>query len=763
MPFRPVLTALAAASLVSLAGLLAPASPALASGPPGQTRPRVEALLARMTLDEKVGQLNLVSGHHAVTGPYTRSDVREAVLSGQAGGLFNVYGAAYTRGLQEMAVQETRLGIPLLLGFDVLHGYRTIFPIPLGQAASWDLEGIEESERIAAREASAAGVNWLFAPMVDVSRDPRWGRVAEGSGESTWLGARIAAARVRGLIGRGMQAADAVAPCVKHFAGNGATEGGRDYSGMDLSERAMRETQLPPFQAAIAAGAPCVMSAFNAVDGVPGVANARMLRDILRAEWGFGGVVVSDFGAVEELTVHGVAETPREAVRQAFTGGTEIDMESRTYADHLAGLVREGSVPEGLLDDAVRRVLALKEDLGLFDDPFRRSDPAREAAVIGQPAHRQAALRLAEKSLVLLKNDNETLPLSPKLRRIALIGPLGASGADTMGPWSAHGDPHTAVTLADGVRAVVGPDVAVEVVAGGAIDASTPAEIAAAVAAAGRADAVILALGERATQSGEAASRAQIDLPGDQMALARAVLAAGRPTATVLFHGRPLTIEALDREAPAILAAFYPGSEGGLAVARVLFGAVEPTGRLPMSFPRAVGQIPIYHDQLPTGRPATAQFKPYTSAHTDVAPTPLYPFGHGLGYTRFGYGEPRVDRQELAPGGRVTVSVDVSNLGPRRGTAFVQLYIRHRVARVSRPIRELKGFARITLEPGATGTAVLALEADDLAFWHPGPRFALPDGGPIEIMVGPDAATTQSVTVAFRTGSVAAGGAAPRP
>ena len=455
MPFRPVLTALAAASLVSLAGLLAPASPALASGPPVPPRPRVEALLARMTLEEKVGQLNLVSGHHAVTGPYTRSDVRAAVLSGQAGGLFNVYGAAYTRSLQEMAVRETRLGIPLLLGFDVLHGYRTIFPIPLGQAASWDLEGIEESERIAAREASAAGVNWLFAPMVDVSRDPRWGRVAEGSGESTWLGAKIAAARVRGLIGRGMQAADAVAPCVKHFAGNGATEGGRDYSGMDLSERAMRETQLPPFQAAIAAGAPCVMSAFNAVDGVPGVANARMLRDILRGEWGFGGVVVSDFGAVEELTVHGVAETPREAVRQAFTGGTEIDMESRTYADHLAGLVREGSVPEELLDDAVRRVLALKEDLGLFDDPFRRSDPAREAAVIGQPAHRQAALRLAEKSLVLLKNDNETLPLSPKLRRLAVIGPLGASGADTMGPWSAHGDPHTAVTLADGVRAVV--------------------------------------------------------------------------------------------------------------------------------------------------------------------------------------------------------------------------------------------------------------------------------------------------------------------
>jgi beta-glucosidase len=712
--------------------------------------PRVEALLARMTIDEKVGQLNLVSGHHAVTGPYTRSDVKEAVLSGQAGGLFNVYGAEYTRGLQEMAVNQTRLGIPLLLGFDVLHGYRTVFPIPLGQAASWDLKAIEESDRISAREASAAGVNWIYAPMLDVSRDPRWGRVAEGSGESVWLGAKIAAARVRGLMGQSLAAPDSVLPCAKHFAGNGATEGGREYSGSDISERALRETQLPPFAAAVDAGALCMMAAFNAVDGIPGVANSRLLTDILRGEWKFRGIVVSDFGAVEELTVHGVAATPQEAAQEAVLAGTDIDMESRTYRSHLGNLVRAGYVPQAALDEAVRRVLTVKEELGLFDNPYSRSDPARERTDIGRAEYRAAALSLAEKSLVLLKNADGTLPFARTLKRVAVIGPLGDSGADTLGPWAAHGDPDAAVTLAEGLRNLLGEGAEVTALAAGTIAKSTPAEIAEAVKLARRSEAVILALGEKSTQSGEAASRATIDLPGDQLALARAVLALGRPTAVVLFHGRPLTIEELDREAPAVLSAWFPGSEGGNAIARVLFGIIEPTGRLPMTFPRAVGQIPIYHDALPTGRPAAATWKPYTSAHLDLAPTPLYPFGYGLSYTTFSYGEPRVDRKEFAPGEKVQVSVEVTNTGQRRGTALVQLYIRNKAAKISRPLRELRDFGRIILEPGETGSLSLNLAESDLAYWQPDGRLAVPDKAIVDVMTGPDAGSTQTVTIAFR-------------
>jgi beta-glucosidase len=714
---------------------------------------RVEDLLAKMTVEEKIGQLNLVSGHHAVTGPYTRSDVRDAILKGEAGGLFNVYGAQYTRGLQEMAVWQTRLGIPLLLGFDVLHGYRTIFPVPIAQAASFDLDAIEQSERIAAREASAAGVNWLFLPMVDTSRDPRWGRVVEGSGESAWLGSRIAEARVRGLQGQSLAAADSVAACVKHFASNGATEGGREYSGADISERALRETQLPPFKAAVDAGARCVMSAFNAVDGVPGVANDRLLRDILRREWGFRGIVVSDFGAVEELMLHGVADSPADAARQAFRAGTDIDMESRTYVSQLAPLVRSNAVLMSELDDAVRRILQLKEDLGLFEDPYRRSVSEREAAVVGSGSHLDAARMLAEKSMVLLKNERNTLPFPISVKRVAVIGPLADGKADTLGPWAANGQPEDAVTLLAGIRRVLkvmADDAEIAYATGGSIDRSSPADIAAAVKVAARAEVVVLALGERSTMSGESASRASLDLPGDQLALARAVLALGKPTAVVLFNGRPLTIEDLDREAPAILEAWYPGSEGGLAAARILFGLAEPQGKLPMTFPRSVGQIPIYFDHRPTGRPAGNEPKPYTTGYQDVGPRPLYPFGHGLTYTNFFLGTPRLDQPVLKAGGAVTVSVDVMNNGPRTGTAVVQLYIRHKVARVSRPVKELKGFARLTLPPGGVGTVRIPLAEADLAFWQPEGKFAPPAGGQITVMTGLDSEQLKSIPLEYR-------------
>ncbi|WP_460448679.1 glycoside hydrolase family 3 N-terminal domain-containing protein [Alsobacter sp. SYSU BS001988] len=720
-----------------------------------QASPRVEELLSRMTLEEKVGQLNLVSGNHAVTGPFAPQSVRDAILKGQAGGLFNVYGAEYTRSLQAMALTETRLGIPLLLGFDVLHGYRTILPIPLGQAASWDMEAIQAGERVSATEASAAGVNWIFAPMVDVTRDPRWGRVAEGSGESAWLGAQIAAARVHGLEGRSLSAPDSVASCVKHFAGNGATEAGRDYSALDLSERALREQQLPPFKAAVDADARCVMAAFNAVDGMPGVANERLLRDVLRREWGFRGIVVSDFGAIGELPVHGVAEDAFDASRIAFQAGTDMDMESRSYVGSLPLLVREGLVDGGQLDDSVRRILQLKEDLGLFDQPFGRSDKKREAEVIGSAQHKVVALALAEKSLVLLKNDRDVLPFAATAQSVAVIGPLGDAGADTLGPWAAHGDPDATITLKEGIAQVLGPSARVTALAAGSVERSTAADVAAAVRLAATADVVVLALGEHATQSGEAASRASLDLPGDQLALARAVLAVGKPTAVVLFNGRPLTIEDLDRDAPAILEAWFPGSEGGLAVARTLFGLNEPTGRLPISFPRSVGQIPIYHDHLPTGRPAAETYKPYTSAYIDLPSTPLYPFGYGLSYARFEMGEPRLDRLRMVGSQSVQVTVDVTNVGPRPGVAQAQLYVRHKVARLSRPVRELRGMGRVALQPGETGVISFTLKESDLAYWQPGGRFAAPDGGgPVEVHVGPHSGRTRMTVLEYRPSSV---------
>lgn len=703
---------------------------------------RVEALLAAMTLEEKVGQLNLLSGDHAITGPYITQDLERAITAGQVGGVYNAYGADYVRGLQRLAVERTRLGVPLLVGLDVIHGYRTIFPVPLGQAASFDAALIEAAERVAAREAAAGGVSWVFAPMVDVARDPRWGRTVEGSGESTWWGSRIAAARVRGLQGADLGALDSVAACPKHLAGYGAVEAGREYAGADLSERQLRETHLPPFRAAITAGARCVMVSFATMDGIPGTANRRLLSGVLRDEWGYGGFVLSDFGAIAELPVHGVAGDLAEAAEQAFRAGTDVDMQAGVFRASLPDLARAGRVPEPAIDAAVRRVLALKADLGLLDDPFARSDPAREAALLFRDEHRALALELAERSLVLLANNGAVLPFDAgRVRKLAVIGPLAGAGADTLGPWAGHGDPARALTLVDGLGQVLGQEVAIQHVRAGRIERTSEAEIAEAVAAAKGADAVVLALGERSTMTGEAASRASLGLPGDQAALARAVLAAGRPTAVVLLNGRPLTLTGLAAEAPAILEAWFPGSMGGLAIARVLFGKAEPGGRLPMTFPRSVGQIPIYHDMRATGRPASGEH--YTSRYIDERHDPLYPFGWGLTYTDFAFGAPRLDRAAMRDGEAVTVAVDITNTGARPGTALVQLYVRDIVASLSRPVRELRGVARLALAPGETATARLPLSTADLAFWRSDMSYAA-EPGAFEIMTGPNAAETQS-------------------
>jgi beta-glucosidase len=706
--------------------------------------PRIEALLGRMTIEEKVGQLNMVSfvpTHEEKFAPIDR-----ALGAGVVGAMFNVHGLETARGLQARAARS-RLGIPLLLALDVVHGYRTIFPTPLAQAASFDMEAIRLSERIASAEAAADGVNLLLTPMLDVSRDARWGRIVEGPGESVHLAARIAEARVSGIQEGGLGSNRATAACVKHFGATGAVEGGRDYTAADLSDRAMRETYLPPFRAAVAAGAACMMSAFNAPDGAPTIANRRLLTEVLRAQWGFDGVVTSDFEAIQELVAHGHAADEADAARAAFDAGADIDMQSNAFIETLPSAVREGAVSERALDAAVRRVLTLKARLGLFDDSSRgvRAAPAEGPP---PPQHLAAAQDLAEKSVVLLKNERRTLPVSADVKSVALIGPLGDSAADTLGPWAGRGEPSETVTLKMGLERRLGPGVEFAFTPGGSAAASRDDEIDAAVETARRAEMVVLALGERFDQSGEAASRADLGLPGDQAKLARAVLALGKPTVAVIFAGRPLVLTELAEAAPAILYAWQPGTMGGAALARVLMGDVAPSGRLPMTLPRSVGQVPIHHDMRPTGRPYDPA-DPYTTGYRDSPYAPLYPFGHGLSYTDFAFGSPKPARSVLRLGEAQTVSVSVTNTGGRPGVAVAQLYVRPRVARVAQPLKQLRGFARVELAPGETRTVDLPLSPDDFGYWRDGDTFEIPAGA-IEVMTGADAAETTSATFEYR-------------
>lgn len=723
---------------------------------------RAEELLGRMTLEEKAGQLNMISA--LPEDDPKAAEVRDEIAAGRVGSLFNVHGADAARAAQE-AAGRSRLGVPLLLAFDAIHGYRTIFPTPLGQAASWDMELIRRAERVTATEAAADGVNVIFAPMLDVTRDARWGRAVEGPGESPWLAARIAEARVKGLEGDDLAAPDATAACAKHLGANGAVEGGRDYTAPDLSRRGLRETYLPPFHAAVEAGAHCMMAAFNAPDGLPTVANAWLLTDVLRREWGFDGPALSDFSAVRELVVHGFARDAEDAAAQAFAAGADVDMQSKAFVRSLPDLVRAGVVPENALDAAVRRVLRLKEALGLFDDPSRGARPGRAEATLFRPEHRAVAQELAEKSAVLLKNEGGALPFRRDVRKVALIGPIGDSPADTLGPWAGRGEPSETVTLRQGLAQVLGDAVQLSFAAGGAAEASSDADIAAAVEAAHGADAVVLALGERFNQSGEGASRASLDLPGDQAKLARAVLALGKPAVAVVFAGRPLVLTELAAQAPAILYAWQPGSMGGLALARLIMGEVSPTGRLPMTFPRTVGQVPIHHEQRPTGRPATLPPEPYTAGYGDESHEPLYPFGFGLGYTSFSFGAPRLDRDVLRDGETVTAQVEVTNTGARAGETVAQLYLRPRVARLAPPLRQLRGHQRVALAPGESRTVTFSIRAEDFAYWLSDDRFAA-TAGPVEVMTGPDAADVRTGVFDYRPlrdAELSSGGTRPSP
>jgi beta-glucosidase len=679
-----------------------------------------DSILRLMTLEEKVGQLNQLPGSGTQTGPRVPQGGEALVRSGRIGSFLGIFGADYTRELQRIASQESRLRIPLLFGLDVIHGFRTIFPVPLAQAASFDSARVEMSARDAAVEATAHGVTWTFAPMVDIARDPRWGRIVEGAGEDPYLGGVMAAAQVRGFQhgagALGLGSSDALLATVKHFAGYGGAEGGRDYNTVELSERTLWETYLPPYEAGVKAGAATVMASFNDIGGTPAHSSDWLLRDVLRSRWGFRGLVISDWGGISELIPHGVAANRGEAAALGIRAGVDIDMSDAVYADSLAALVRSGRVPQPLVDSAVRHVLILKYALGLFSDPYRFSDAARERRYTLAPEHVAAARMAARESIVLLKNDNRTLPLRRDLRTIALIGPLADDSAAVLGGWAAEGKPAEAVSVAAGIRAALGPSVRIISVRGSPVDTADTTGFALARRAVSEADAVVLVIGERADMSGEASSRASIELPGSQRDLALAVIRAARqstsgakPVVAVLMNGRALAIPELAEEAPAILETWFLGSQHGNAVADVLFGAYNPGGKLPVTFPRATGQIPIYYNHRNTGRPADSA-NHYTSKYLDLPWTPQFPFGYGLSYTTFAYSNLRLSSSSIRAGEPVTVSVDVRNSGDRAGDEVVQLYLRDSVASVEEPIKSLRGARRVTLQPGEMRTVVFKLE-----------------------------------------------------
>lgn len=696
---------------------------------------KVDALLKRMTLEEKVGQLHQLSGRQ-MTGPGSEkfADKLADIRAGKVGSMLNVKGVAETREIQALALQS-RLKIPLLFSLDVIHGYRTVFPVPLGEAASWDLDAIRRSAEVAAKEAAASGIHWTFAPMVDIGRDPRWGRVMEGAGEDTYLGARIAIARVKGFQGEKLGALDRVMATAKHFAGYGAAVAGRDYNAADMSEQQLHEVYLPPFKAAVDAGVATFMNSFNTLNGVPATASTVLQRDILKGKWGYQGFVVSDWASIKELVEHGHAADLAQAAAQAINAGSDMDMEGYAYTRHLASQVRAGKVKQSAVDDAVRRILTKKFELGLFDDPYRFSDAAREQAVLNDPEHARIARDVARKSLVLLKNENAALPLRKDLKSLAVIGPLAEARRDLEGGWIVKSDESLVVSVAEGIRKQL-PDTRIVVAKGCDVACRDSAGFAEAVAAAREAEAVLVVLGESWDMSGEAKSRSDIGLPGQQGALFDALAATGKPVVTVMLAGRPLVFNNVADKAAAIVYAWHPGAQGGNAVADVLFGDYNPSGKLPMTFPRSVGQIPISYQQYRTGRPVVNEANiVYRSAYIDSPNTPRYAFGHGLSYTSFAYSGLAVSKPTMRKGDKATVSFTLTNTGSRAGEEVAQFYIRDKVASIVRPLMELKGFQKVKLEPGESRLLSFAVDRDTLAF-HNAKGEPVVEAGAFELMVG---------------------------
>ena len=733
---------------------------------------RIEALLQKMTLEEKVGQLVQYSAGQP-TGPGTgRTDYDDMIRKGEVGALFNITTARQVNAYQRIAVEQSRLHIPLLFGLDVIHGFRTEFPVPLGLASTWDPALVERTARVAAREASASGIRWTFSPMVDIARDARWGRMTEGAGEDPYLGALMASAYVRGYQGARLDAPDSIVACPKHFVGYGAAEGGRDYNTVELSERTLRQFYLPPFQAAVDAGAASIMSAFNSLNGIPASANPFTLKQILRKEWGFQGIVDSDWTSVAELVGHGVANDGATAARKAFLGGVDMDMASSLYHENLVQLVRSGQVPEAAVDEAVRRVLRIKFALALFEHSF--ADETREADAMLQPESVALARTAAERSFVLLKNEAfsggaPVLPFSSETRTIALVGPLADDDTDMLGSWAGQGRPEDVVTLRAALTERLGVN-RVRYTKGCEIVGGSDKQLVEAVKAAEQSDAVILALGENASEmTGEAASRAFLGLPGRQEQLLESIVATGKPVVLLVFSGRPLTIPWAFEHVPAAMAAWFPGIQAGPALVRTIFGEANPTGKLTVSWPRSVGQEPLYYNALSTGRPAgnTDLTRPpktgdekFVSRYIDEQNSPQFPFGYGLSYSSFRYGQAVISKNQLSAkrlnselhaGERtsvaaISVGADVTNTGTRPGEETVQLYVRLQGTSVALPGRALRGFQHITLAPGETKKVTFTLGPESFAFWNDQNNFTV-EPARVTLWVSPDSSSGSAATL----------------
>jgi beta-glucosidase len=718
---------------------------------------KVDSVLKLMTLEEKVGQLNQYNGFWEITGPTPKEGQAakkyDDLKKGLVGSMLNVRGVKDVRALQKIAVEETRLGIPLIFGFDVIHGYKTISPIPLAESASWDMEAIKRSAAMAADEASAVGLNWTFAPMVDVARDARWGRVMEGAGEDTFLGSEIAVARVQGFQGTDLAATNTILACAKHFAGYGFAESGRDYNTVDVSETTLQNTIFPPFKAAVDAGVRTFMNSFNELNGIPATGNRYLQRQILKGDWNFDGFVVSDWGSINEMIAHGYAKDSKQAAEIAIKAGSDMDMESSAYVGHLVELVQEGKVSENLIDDAARRILKVKFELGLFDNPYKYCDETREKETVGSAKFQEEVLDMAKKSIVLLKNENELLPLKKSGLKIALIGALANDKTSPLGSWRIAADDESAVSVLEGLQKydgnklsyVKGADVSIgrtQFVWETKINMTDKSGFPEAIVAAKQADVVIMVLGEHGLQSGEGRSRSDLGLPGVQQELLETIFKANPNVVLVLNNGRPLAIPWADENIPAIVEAWHLGTQSGNAIAQVLYGDYNPSGKLPMTFPRNVGQVPIYYNYKNTGRPVMNEPESvFWSHYIDVENTPLYPFGYGLSYSKFEYSDLKLSDASFSKNGKIVVSVKVKNTGKVTGKEVVQLYIRDLIGSVTRPVKELKGFEMIELKANETKEVTFSIDNKTIEFYTANNKWEA-EPGDFNVFVGGSSAKT---------------------
>lgn len=727
----------------------------------------IDNLIAQMTLQEKIGQLNLPTSGDFTTGQAQSSNIGKKIEQGLVGGLFNIKGADKIRAVQKVAVEKSRLKIPMIFGMDVIHGYETTFPIPLGLAATWDTDLVQQSAQIAAREAAADGINWTFSPMVDISREPRWGRVSEGSGEDPFLASEVAKAMVYGYQGKDLALKNTILACVKHFALYGAPEGGMDYNTVDMSHTRMFNEYFPPYKAAVDAGVGSVMASFNEVDGIPATGNKWLMDEVLRKKWGFDGFIVTDYTGINEMVEHGMGDLQQSSAL-ALNAGIDMDMVGEGFLTTLEKSLKEGKVSEAQITQAARRILEAKYDLGLFQDPYRYGNAAEAKKEVFSQKNRDAARSIAAQSMVLLKNDNQVLPLK-KQGTVAVIGPLVNNSVNMPGTWSVATKHGSAVTLVDGLKQVVGKDVKILTAKGSNVEDSEKLEniyaahgkvvdrdnrgkevlLKEAVEVASKADVIVLAIGESAEMSGESSSRAEITIPQTQVDLLEALKKTGKPIAMVLFTGRPLALSNVHETPDAILNVWFPGTEAGLAIADVLFGKVNPSGKLPMTFPRSLGQVPIYYNHKNTGRPLNPQkvekceYERFRANYMDECNTPLYPFGYGLSYTSFTYSEPRVSKERPKGNDKLQVSVDVSNTGSYDGAEVVQLYVRDLVGSNTRPVKELKGFEKVLLKKGETKTVTFTLTPEDLKFYDHKLNYEWEEGE-FDIMVGTNSAEVKS-------------------